>query len=192
MPTARLVRAANRASQRGGVGLKRAEEVMEILEASIWSAHCADPESKGGSEASVRIAKADLVPHRPQPASRLWELRRAGGCLRGLLRAGQRPRAPDHRSGAGGDAGRGERAPAPALGLPHTLCFGETRKVSRQVTISIGRSPTRSPHELVGERVWARATDEQLRGSGAPPAARQREKAAFLAIGPGASRWLTR
>ena len=37
-----------------------------------------DPESKGGSEATVRIAKADLVPDQGEPAHRLQLLRRAG------------------------------------------------------------------------------------------------------------------
>lgn len=68
-------------------------------------------------------------PHRPQPAGRLREPRRAGGRLRGLLRARQRPPAPDHPAGAGGDAGR--------------------------------------------------------------PRPRSAEEVAFLAIGPGAERWLT-
>ena len=41
-----------------------------------------DPESKGGSESTVKIAKADLVPDGGEPAGGLPELRRAGGGVR--------------------------------------------------------------------------------------------------------------
>ena len=62
--------------------------------------------------------------------------------------------------------------------LPHTLCFGQTRKVDRQSTISVGDAIYSVPHELIGERVWVRADGEQLvvvhidgrRGRGRSPA----------------------
>jgi hypothetical protein len=46
--------------------------------------------------------------------------------------------------------------------LPHTLCFGQTRKVDRQATVSVGDAIYSVPHELIGERVWVRAETEQL------------------------------
>jgi hypothetical protein len=46
--------------------------------------------------------------------------------------------------------------------LPHTLCFGQTRKVDRQATVSIGDAIYSVPHELIGERVWVRAEAEEL------------------------------
>jgi hypothetical protein len=46
--------------------------------------------------------------------------------------------------------------------LPHTLCFGQTRMVDRQATVSVGDAIYSVPHELIGERVWVRAEDEQL------------------------------
>ena len=52
---------------------------------SIETCVPADPQSKGGSEATVRIAKADLVPDRAQPAPQLRELRRARAGLPGVL-----------------------------------------------------------------------------------------------------------
>ena len=45
---------------------------------------------------------------------------------------------------------------------PHTLCFGQTRKVDRQATVSVGDAIYSVPHELIGERVWGRAETEQL------------------------------
>jgi Mu transposase, C-terminal domain len=40
--------------------------------------------------------------------------------------------------------------------VPHTLCFGQTRKVSGQSTISVGGALYSVPSTLVDERVWAR------------------------------------
>jgi Mu transposase, C-terminal domain len=111
--------------------------------------------------------------------------------------------------------------------LPHTVCFGQTRKVSWQSTISVGDALYSVPSTLVDERVWARAdgselvvvhadgpdgprevTRHQLTTPGRPsiqdehypprpagalerrPRARSAEEQAFLAIGPGAERWL--
>lgn len=45
---------------------------------------------------------------------------------------------------------------------PHTLCFGQTRKVDRQATVSVGEAIYSGPHQLIGERVWVRAEAEQL------------------------------
>jgi hypothetical protein len=47
--------------------------------------------------------------------------------------------------------------------VPHTLCFGQTRKVSWQSTISVGGALYSVPSTLVDERVWARSDgDEQV------------------------------
>jgi transposase len=64
-----------------------------------------DPESKGGSEATVRIAKADLGADQGEPAVRLQLFRRAGRGVRDILREGQ-------RSGASGDRTDPRRPPA--------------------------------------------------------------------------------
>ena len=113
-----------------GIAVRNPQIVAASRHYGLSVATCvpADPESKGGSEATVRIAKADIVPtdHNLRPG--YGELRRAGGRLRGLLRAGQRPRAPAHRPGAGGDARRGARAPASAPRLaPHPLLRGDAK-----------------------------------------------------------------
>ena len=41
-----------------------------------------DPETKGGVEATVKVAKRDLVPKYGEPARPLRQLRRAGRCRR--------------------------------------------------------------------------------------------------------------
>ena len=46
--------------------------------------------------------------------------------------------------------------------MPHTICFGQTRKVSWQSTISVGGAIYSDPSTLVDERVWARADGREL------------------------------
>jgi hypothetical protein len=46
--------------------------------------------------------------------------------------------------------------------IAHTVCFGETRKVSWQSTISVGGALYSVPSTLVDERVWARADGAEL------------------------------
>ncbi len=46
--------------------------------------------------------------------------------------------------------------------IAHTVCFGETRKVSWQSTISVGGALYSVPSTLVDERVWARADGGEL------------------------------
>ena len=90
----------------------------------------ADPQSKGGLEATVRIAKADLVPtdHNLRGAyGDFGELERAceGFC--------ERVNTREHRVTRRAPAvmlaeERGRLHPLPAFA--HTLCFGETRRVT--------------------------------------------------------------
>lgn len=189
----------------------------------------ADPESKGGSEATVRIAKADIVPteHNLRTGyASFAELEAA--CEAFCERVNGREHRVTGRIPA--EMLREERARLhPLPDSPHTVCFGETRKVSRESTISVGRAIYSVPHELIGERVWARSSDRELiavhaEGSHGPrevarhplttpgsprisdehypprppgalgrrPRAASAEEAAFLAIGPGASKWLRR
>src|SRR4051794_8527704 len=46
--------------------------------------------------------------------------------------------------------------------VPHTICFGQTRKVSWQSTISVGGAIYSVPSSLIDERVWARADGTEL------------------------------
>ena len=46
--------------------------------------------------------------------------------------------------------------------VPHTVCFGETRKVSWQSTSASAARSTRSRIELVDQRVWARVDGDEL------------------------------
>jgi transposase len=122
----------------------------------------ADPQSKGGSEATVKIAKADLVPTdhnlRDEYAS-FAELEDA--CRAFCDRVNAREHRVTRRSPALMLAEELPRLhPIPAVG--HTLCFGETRKVSDQSTISVGSALYSVPSRLVEEKVWARAEGDEL------------------------------
>src|SRR4051794_20063796 len=46
--------------------------------------------------------------------------------------------------------------------MPHTICFGQTRRVSWHSTISVGGAIYSVPSSLVDERVWARAEGSEL------------------------------
>ena len=110
----------------------------------------------------MRIAKADLVPteHNLRPAcSSFAELEAACEAFRARVNA--RPHRITRRPPAEMLLEERERLhPLPAV--PHTLCFGETRWVSWQSTISVGGALYWVPSELVDERVWARVEGCEL------------------------------
>ena len=122
----------------------------------------ADPQSKGGSEATVRIAKADLVPtdHNLRSAyGSFGELE--ASCEEWMAHVNTR----QHRATMeppvirlAEEHDRLHRLPR----LPHMVCFGETRKVSWQSVISVGGARYSVPHSLIDERVWARADGDEL------------------------------
>jgi transposase len=122
----------------------------------------ADPESKGGSEATVRIAKAELVPteHNLRPAyGSFAELERA--CEELCERVNTREHRVTRRPPALMlSEERGRLHPLPAV--PHTVCFGETRRVSWQSMISVGSALYSVPSTLTDERVWARVEGSEL------------------------------
>jgi len=121
-----------------------------------------DPESKGGSEATVRVAKADLVPTETNllPAYTNWdELVQA--CIWAMAVFNTRL----HKEIAAVPA---ERVLLEREHLhqfpdePYTAAFGETRVVSWSATIYFRDARYSVPHQLAGGVVWARAQADQL------------------------------
>ena len=121
-----------------------------------------DPESKGGSEATVRVAKADLV---PAEANLLEEYGSFAGleaaCAAFCTVVNGRP----HRATG--------RPPTELLEQehlrlhrlperPHTLAFGQTRRVGWESTISFGGVAYSVPTAWVEETVWCRVYGEEL------------------------------
>jgi transposase len=122
----------------------------------------ADPASKGGSESTVKIAKADLVPTDANllPAYESFaELRAAcdAFCEQVNAREHRETRRPPIELLA---EERQRLHPVPDE--PYTVAFGLTRVVDDESTIRYGSARYSVPHELVTERVWVRVDDEEL------------------------------
>lgn len=122
----------------------------------------ADPESKGGSEATVRIAKADLVPTEANLRDDYgsWsELVEA--CEAFMTKVNTRPHRITRRAPA--DMLGEEQARLHRLGdTAFTAAFGETRKVTWSSTISYGGVTYSVPHTLVDETVWVRVDGDEI------------------------------
>ena len=121
-----------------------------------------DPQSKGGAEATVRVAKADLVPTsanlRGEYGS-FTELQTA--CVAFCTDVNARV----HRSTGRGPveelvAERARLHPLPAQ--PVTVAFGQTRRVGWDATISVDGARYSVPHQHVDDRVWVRWAGDEL------------------------------
>jgi transposase len=147
-----------------GIAVRNPQIVAVGRHYGVTIATCvpADPQSKGGSEATVRIAKADLVPteHNLRSAYEDFAALEAA-CDAFTERVNAREHRVTRRAPAvmlAEEQGRLHRLPP----VPHTVCFGQTRKVSWQSTISVGGAIYSVPSSLVDERVWARADGSEL------------------------------
>jgi transposase len=122
----------------------------------------ADPESKGGSEATVRIARADLVPTDHNLRADYEDFAALElACEAFCERVNTREHRVTRRAPAVMLAEeRGRLHPLPKVA--HTACFGQTRKVAWQSTISVGGALYSVPSTLVDERVWARVDGSEL------------------------------
>lgn len=147
-----------------GIAVRNATivEVSRHYGLSIATCEPADPQSKGGSEATVKIAKADLVPTDHNLLEEYQDWQALEVACQGFMadvntRVHRATRQPPVELLAL-EREQMHRLPR----LPHTLCFGQTRKVDRQATVSVGDAIYSVPHELIGERVWVRVDGEQL------------------------------
>jgi transposase len=152
---------------------------------SIQTCVPADPQSKGGSEATVKIAKADLVPtdhNLRDEYSSMMELE--AECEQWMSDVNTRKHRSTHEPPVFRLAEEHEklhRVPARA----HTVMFGETRKVNWQSTVSVGGAVYSVPHQLVDQRVWVRTAGDELIVVGADGPAGVREVARHLLTTPG-------
>jgi transposase len=129
---------------------------------SIATCVPSDPQSKGGSEATVRIAKADLVPTDHNLLTEYGSFAELELACEGFCdRVNTREHRVTRRAPVVMLAQERDRLhPLPAVA--HTLCFGQTRRVDRQSMISVGSALYSVPCRLVDERVWARVDGSQL------------------------------
>ncbi len=122
----------------------------------------AGPASKGGTEATVRIAKRDLVPTavnlRTEYAD-FAELQEA--CEDFMAEVNGRIHRETRRIRAELLAEERLRL-HPVPKQPFTAVFGETRRVGKDSTISVESVRYSVPHQLVDERVWVRFHGDEL------------------------------
>ncbi|MCZ0991577.1 hypothetical protein BEK98_37145 [Streptomyces diastatochromogenes] len=120
------------------------------------------PASKGGTEATVRIAKRDLVPAavnlRPEYAD-FAELQEA--CEDFMSEVNGRGHCEIRRIPAELLAEERLRL-HPVPEQPFTAAFGETRRVGKDPTISVESVRYSVPHEFVDECVWVRFHGDEL------------------------------
>jgi hypothetical protein len=120
------------------------------------------PAEQGGSEATVRIAKADIVPTDHNLRARYRDFAELERACEAFC---EKVNTHEHRVT--------RRAPAlmlaeerahlhPLPDLAHTVCFGETRRVSWQSTVSVAGAIYSVPHQLAAERVWVRSDGQEL------------------------------
>ena len=134
----------------------------------------ADPASKGGSESTVKIAKADLVPTEANlleayPTFTALRVACAAFCTEVNEREHRETRRPPVELLADE---RRRLHPVPAE--PYTVAFGLTRVVDEESTVRHGSARYSVPHKLVGERVWVRVDgDELVVVHQGPPGARE-------------------
>jgi hypothetical protein len=122
----------------------------------------ADPETKGGSEATVRIAKADLV---PTDTNLLDDYQSWGelvaACEAFMAKVNSREHRVTRRPPVemlAEEQQRLHRLPERAF----TAAFGETRKVSWSATISYGGVIYSVPHRLIDDEVWVRVDGDEI------------------------------
>ena len=127
-----------------------------------------DPESKGGVEATVKIAKADLVPSDANLLPAYGSFAELEGACREFC---GRVNARVHRESAAVPADRlaAEREMLhPLPDEPYALALGEERLVGDDQTIRFGSVRYSTPPGHAGTRVWCRAAGEELVITGRP------------------------
>jgi transposase len=122
----------------------------------------ADPESKGGSESTVRVAKADLV---PTECNMLPAYDTFPSVLTACDNLADELNGREHRES--------RRIPAEALKEelalmhrlpvePYTAALGETRRVEENQTIRFGSVRYSLPKAWVDQEVWCRVEGDEL------------------------------
>jgi hypothetical protein len=139
--------------------------LTEFREYGLTVATClpADPATKGGSEATVRIAKADLVPTQANLRAEYGsfaELEAACAAFTDAVNA--RPHRVTRRAPAQMLAEEQARLHRLA-DRPYTAAFGVTRRVDEATPMVCFEAGLYSvPHRLAGQTVWARRHGEQV------------------------------
>ena len=128
----------------------------------ITTCQPADPESKGGSEATVKVAKADLVPttaNLREDYASFAELTTAAEAFCERVNA----RAHRETGRAPVDMLAEERARLHAIPAePYVAALGQQRVVTRSSVISLGNVRYSVPHTLIDETVFVRVDGDEV------------------------------
>jgi len=121
-----------------------------------------DPETKGGSESTVKVAKADLVPTEANLLDNYESFAALEeACVAFCHRVNARPHTETRRPPE--DMVVEERVRLHRLPEePYTAAIGETRTVRADQTVRWGRVPYSLPEAWVGKEVWCRVEGEEL------------------------------
>lgn len=147
-----------------GVAVRHPEVAAAGRHYGVTVATCvpADPESKGGSEATVRLAKADVVPTQANlrgDYASFAELQAA--CEQHCETVNHRV----HRETGAVPADRLEHERQrlhPLPSQPYVAALGETRRVTRSSVISLGGVRYSVPHRLIDETVYVRRHGDEV------------------------------
>ena len=121
-----------------------------------------DPESKGGVEHTVKIAKADLV---PTTANLLPSYATFTDLVEACVQWCERVNARPHRETKQAPVDRlmiERRHLHPVPAEPHAMALGEQRLVDDDQTIRFGSVRYSTPPGHVGSRVWCRIVGQEL------------------------------
>lgn len=147
-----------------GIGVRHPEIVAAGRHYGVEVNACVpfDPESKGGSESTVKVAKADLVP----TSANLLPAYRSFGDLAAACTAfcaGVNARVHRETGARPDDRLAIERAHLHVLPAePYTAALGETRTVNDDQTIRLGSVRYSVPRAYVGTEVWVRISGDEV------------------------------
>jgi transposase len=129
---------------------------------SVHTCVVADPESKGGSESSVKLAKADVLPRPDNLVAAYPDVASLeGACAEATTRWNARV----HRETGERPVDRLERERAhlhPIPTEPYSVALGETRTVSWSSLISFQGSRYSVPYQLCEEVVYVRRDGDEV------------------------------
>ena len=146
------------------VAVRHPEVVAAGRHYGIQVATCVpfDPESKGGAEASVRVAKADLVPTETNLLDAYPDIAALVAACDAFC-AGVNGRRHRETGAVPAEWLLVERRRLHVLpSAAYAAALGETRLVNTDQTVRFGSVRYSTPPELVGTEVWVRAAADEL------------------------------
>lgn len=121
-----------------------------------------DPQSKGGVEASVRVAKDDLLPKKTNLRDEYGSMDELAEACRGFMAKvnARVHQATRRRPDEALVVERGFLHPVPME--PHTAALGQARIVAPDQTVSFGSVRYSVPPKLQGARVWVAVQGDEV------------------------------